>query len=121
MAVFRMPRGDRAPLPEVLDLLDGHIGVAGQVKQAVDQHRAMPRRQDKPVTVGPTRRLGVKLQVFFKQNRRHIGHAHRHARVAGIGGGHRVQRQRADGGSAHPMIGVVFAKRLDVHGRSPVS
>ena len=42
MAEFRMAGGDRAPLAEVADLFDGHVGIAGQVQQRIKQHRAMP-------------------------------------------------------------------------------
>ena len=38
MAVFRVAGGDRAPLPEVADLLDGHVFIAGQMQHAVKQH-----------------------------------------------------------------------------------
>ena len=45
---------------------------------------------------GQSGALGIKAQVFVEQHRRHIGHAHRHARMARIGGGHGIQRQHAD-------------------------
>ena len=59
--------------------------VAGQVQQGVDQHRAVARRQDEAVAVGPVRAAGVELQKFREQHRRHVGHAHRHAGVAAVG------------------------------------
>ena len=90
MAIFGMACGDRAPLAKILDLRQRHILVAGQIKQRIDQHRAMARRQNKAIPIGPTRRLGVKLQVLFKQDRSDIGHAHRHARVAGVCSGNGI-------------------------------
>jgi hypothetical protein len=33
---------------------------------------------------------------LLEQHRRHIGHAHRHAGMAGIGGGDGIERQHAD-------------------------
>src|SRR5690606_3269456 len=45
MAVFRMARGDRAPLAEVPDLVERHVLVAGQVEQRVDQHGAVAGRE----------------------------------------------------------------------------
>ncbi len=42
MAVFGVASGARAELPEVLDLVEGHVLVAGQVQQRIQQHRAMP-------------------------------------------------------------------------------
>ena len=38
MAEFRMAGGDRPQLAEIADLRDGHIGMAGQVQQRIDQH-----------------------------------------------------------------------------------
>ena len=121
MAVFRVACGDGAPLAEVLDLVQRHVGIAGQVQKRIDQHRPMPGRQDEPVTVGPARGLGVELQVLFEQNRRHIGHAHRHPRMARVGSGDRVQRQGADRGGAHPVVGVLCAKGLDIQGGIPLA
>ena len=115
MAVFWMPRRAHAPLAKALDLVQRDIGVARQIQHRIQQHRPVPCRQDEPVAVGPMRGLGVKLQVLFKQNRCHIGHAHGHARVAGVGGSHRVQRQGADGAGGHPMLGVAGAQGLDIH------
>ena len=120
MAEFRVAGGDRAPLAEILDLVQRHILIPRQVEQRIDQHRAMARRQDETVTVRPARRLGIELQMFLEQDGRHIGHAHRHPRMPRIRGGHRVQRQGADGAGAHPVIGMAGAKRCDVQGRTPV-
>ena len=39
--------------------------------------------------------------------------------MAGVGGGYRVERQGTDGGGVHPMIGMAFAKCLDIHAGGP--
>jgi hypothetical protein len=36
------------------------------VQQAVDQHRAVARRQDEAITVGPARLGGIELQELAK-------------------------------------------------------
>ncbi len=41
VAVFRVAGGLGAKLAELLDVLDRHVGVAGQVKQRIEQHRAV--------------------------------------------------------------------------------
>ena len=53
VAVFGMARGPGAELPEALELVDRHVRVAGQMEQRVEQHRAVARRQDEAVAVGP--------------------------------------------------------------------
>ena len=55
MAVFGMAGGLGAELAEMLDLVDRHVLVAGQIEQRVEQHRAVAGRQDEAVAVGPVR------------------------------------------------------------------
>ena len=45
MAALGMAGGAAAELAETLDLVDRHVGIAGQVQQPVEQHRAVPVRQ----------------------------------------------------------------------------
>ena len=116
--VFRVARGACAHLAEVLDLFEGELLVAGQVQQRIDQHGPVAGRQDKPVAVRPQRVGRVELQVLFKQDSGDIRHAHRHARVAGIGGGDSVQRQGANGGRFGPMGGMGFGEGVQIHGAS---
>ena len=82
MAVFRVTSRDGAQLAEILDLLQRHIFVACEVKKRVKQHRTVARGQDEPVTVGPVRGGGVKLQVLIKEHGCNVRHAHRHTWVA---------------------------------------
>ena len=120
MAIFRVACRARAPLAEIPDLINRHVGIAGQVEQRIKQHRPMACRQDEPVPVGPMRRFGVEPQVVLKQHRGHIGHAHRHAGMAGIGRRDRIQRQSADGGGGRPMIRVGPAQCGDIQGGNPL-
>ena len=80
--VFRMPRRLRAQLAEIADVVTGHRGIAGQVKQRVDQHRAMARGQDEPVPVRPGWVARIILQELPEQHRRRIRHAQGQADMA---------------------------------------
>ncbi len=88
--------GQRAPLTEVLDLRHRHGLEAGQVQQGIEQHRAVAGRQHEAVAVGPVGLGRVELQELAPQHRRHIGHAHRHALVSGLGLVDRIHRKDAD-------------------------
>ena len=83
------PGGAAADLAEMLQVVQGHI-VAGEVEQRIGQHGAMPGRDDEAVTIEPLRVVRVKAQELGIQNIRHVGHAERHAGVAGVGGLHGV-------------------------------
>ncbi len=96
VAIFGMTGSAEAELAEALDLLDVHVRVAGQVHAGVKQHRAVAGRQHEAVAVGPARVGGVEFQHLGEQHRRHVRHAHRHARVAGIGFFNRVHSEEAD-------------------------
>ena len=77
---------------------------AGEVKQGIEQHRAVPGREHEAVAVGPFGMGGVELQEAREQHRGHVGHAHGHAGMAGIGLLHRVHGERANGVS-HVLMG----------------
>ena len=119
VAIFGVACGARPPLAEIPDLIQRDVGVAGQIHQRIKQHRAMARRQDEAVAVGPFRVGRLKLQMFLKQHRRHVGHAHRHAGMAGIGRLHRIHRQHADGAGLFPMVGVLALQSCDIHSGHP--
>ncbi len=118
--VFGVARGFCAHLAEVLDLVQCDLLVARQIEQRIDQHRAVTCREDKPVTIRPERIFRIELEVVFKQNRGHIGHAHRHAGVAGIGGGNRIEGERADRSGFHPVVGVRRAQGSNVQEAGPL-
>jgi hypothetical protein len=53
-----MTRGLASPLPELLEIADGKV-VAGEVQEAVDQHRTMSSREDESISIHPMRILRV--------------------------------------------------------------
>ena len=106
MAMFRVARSPRVKLAEVLDLLELHLRIAGEIEQRVEQHRAVAGREHEAVAVRPIGMGRVELQEAREQHGGHVGHAHRHAGVAGIGLLHGVHGERPDG------VGHVAMRRL---------
>ncbi len=80
--VFRMARGQRTELTEILDLLDGHRRIAGEIQQRVEQHRAVTGGEHEAVAVRPCRIAGVEFQELREQDRGDIRGTHRQAGVA---------------------------------------
>ena len=79
------------------ELLHRHAGIAGQMQQRVEQHRAVAGREHEAVAVRPIGRGGVELQEPGEQHGRHVGHAHRHAGMARLGLLHGIHGERPDG------------------------
>ena len=104
-AVFRMPGGNRVQLAEPLDVLDAHAVIAGEVQQRVQQHRAVAVRQHEAVAVRPARIGGIEFQHPAVERGGNVGHAHRHAGVAGFRGLDGIDGQRADGVGHAPLGG----------------
>ena len=77
-----VPRSPRAPLSEVLDVLEAEV-VSRQVEQAVEQHRGVTARQDEPVAVGPG---GVGRVVFQDPGEQCPGDRRQAQRRAGMSG-----------------------------------
>ena len=96
MAVFRMAGGTRAELAEALDLVDRHRFVAEQMKQRIEHHRAVARREHEAVAVRPVRRCGIELEEAGEQHGGDVGGAHRQSGVARFRLLDRVHRQRPD-------------------------
>ena len=71
-----MTRRNRAQLAEALDLLDRHPFVTEEMEQRVNQHRAVTRRQDETVAVGPGGIGRIELEIARKEHRRDIRRAH---------------------------------------------
>ena len=65
--ILRMAGAGGAELAEALDVVDRRPGVAGQMKERVDQHRAMAGRKDEAVAVGPARIGGIVLEIIGPQ------------------------------------------------------
>ena len=99
--ILRMPGTWAVQLPKIANVLNGRTCVAGEMQQAVDQHGAMARRQHETVAVGPFRRRWIELQIFPKQDRRNVCHAHRHSGMTAVCGLNRVHGQRPDGVGEH--------------------
>ena len=91
-----MSRGLRAELAEILDLVERHVLVAGEIQQRIQQHRAVAGRQDEAVAVRPFRIGGVEFQELREQHGGDVGRAHRQAGMAGIRLLDGIHRQRAD-------------------------
>ena len=96
MAMFGVTGGDGAELAKLLQLGERDRFVTGQMQQRIEQHGAVPGRQHETVAVGPVRPGGVKFQEPGEQHGRHVGHAHRHAGMAGPGLFHGVHGQGPD-------------------------
>ena len=90
-----MAGGAAAELAKALQLVHRHVGIAEQMQQPVKQHRAVPGRQHEAVAVGPVRRQRIEFQELREQHGGGVGHAHRHAGMAGIGLFDGVHRERA--------------------------
>ena len=116
-AVFRVAGGLRAVLAEVLDLLDRHVLVAGQIEQAVEHHRGMAVRQDDPVAIRPVGGRGVELQVLLVEDGRRIGHAHRRAGMPGV---RLLDGVHGKGADAVRHLRLRADRRLFVHDAAPI-
>ena len=96
LAGLRVSGRLRVQLAEALEL--GHRQVvAGQVQQRVQQHRAVAVGQHEAIAVGPARLRRIVAQEVVPQHLGDVGHAHRHAGVAGIGLLDGIHGQRTDG------------------------
>ena len=84
-------------LAEILQLLERHGLHAREMQQRVDQHRAVAGREHEAVAVGPGDVGRIELEMARPQHGGRVGHAHRHAGMAGIGALDRVHGQGPDG------------------------
>ena len=106
-AVFGMAGARAAQLAEALDVVERDAAVAAQIKERVEQHRAVPGREHEAVAVGPIGRRRIEFQKPREQNGRRIRHAHRHAGMAGFGRLDRVHGERPDGVGKKARFGLV--------------
>ena len=97
MAIFGMAGGERIPLTEIFQLVDGHAFHADQMQQRIEQHGAMTRRQDETVPIRPMRILRVKIHKTRKQDGGDISGPHWQARMARFGLFHPIHSQRTNG------------------------
>ena len=89
-------QGLTVQLAEVFQVFNAQV-VAGQVQQAVQQHRRVAVGEDEAVAIVEFWVGGVVVQEFRPQYFRHFRHAHRRAGVAGVGFLDGVGREEADG------------------------
>ncbi len=76
--VLRVPGRLRMKLTKALQLVDRQI-VAGEMQQAVEEHRAVAVRQHEAVAIGPRRMGRMVTQVAAPERKRDLGHSHRHS------------------------------------------
>ncbi len=101
--VLGMARRDRAELAEAPQLLDRHRLVAEQMKQRIDQHRAMSGRQHEAVAIGPAGIRGIEFEKAREQHGGNVGGAHGQTGVPGFRLLDRIHRERTDG-VRHPIV-----------------
>ena len=82
-AELRMAGGLAVQLTEALELLERQV-VAGQVQQRVEQHRAVPGREDEAVAIAPVGIARVVLEIARPQDERVVGGTHRQAGMAAL-------------------------------------
>ncbi len=87
--VLRVTCGAIAQLTKISNLIHRQV-VAGQVQQAIQQHRAMTVGQDETIAVGPMRIAWIVLEVIVPQHFGNIRHTHWRAGVTRICGLYRV-------------------------------
>jgi len=104
IADFRVARGHAVQLPETLELLDRQ-GIAGEMQQAVQQHRAVAVGEHEAVAVRPVRIDWVVFQVPGPQGHGDLGHAQGHAGMSGTGRLHGIHGQSPDGVGAGVEVG----------------
>ena len=93
--VFRMAGSLAAQLTKLLQVINGNV-ITCQMQQRVLQHRTMSIGQHETVAVMPSGIGRVALQVIVPQHLGNICHAHRHARVTGVGGLHRINGKKTN-------------------------
>src|SRR5262245_45146682 len=62
VAIFRMARRTRAKLTEALKLIELHLGIANEIEQRIEQHRAVPGGEHEAVAVWPVGVARIELQ-----------------------------------------------------------
>jgi len=97
LVALGMAGSEAAPLAEILELVERHLLETGQVQQRINQHRAVARRENKAIAIGPLRVLRIELQVLRPEHKREIGAAHGQTAVAALRFLHRIDREGADG------------------------
>ena len=96
VAVLRMARRQRAILAELLHIVERQP-VAIEMKQRIEERRAVAAGQDEPVAVLPFRILRVVVHVVRPKLVGHRRAAERQSRMTGVGLLDGIRREHADG------------------------
>ena len=112
MPMLGMARRLRADLAKMLQVLDRDVGVAREIEQRIEKHRAVAGRQDEPVPVGPMGRARIEFQEAGEERGRDLGATHRQAGMTRFRRFDAVDRKRADG-IHHAFVQIV--SRHDEH------
>jgi hypothetical protein len=94
--IFRMPRGGRTELTEILEVFKRAVFVSREVEHRVLEGTGVPVRQDESITVDPVRVCRGVVHDLAPQHVGHWGATHGGAGVAGIGGLDHVGRNGTD-------------------------
>mmetsp|Transcript_76810 Transcript_76810/g.215909 ORF Transcript_76810/g.215909 Transcript_76810/m.215909 type:complete len:575 (+) Transcript_76810:715-2439(+) len=97
LEVLRVARRLGAPLPELLDVVHAHTGIAREVQHGVLQHAAVARGQHEAVAIDPLRVRRVEVHLFGEEHIADGGLSHGGTRVSAVRLVHGVHRQEADG------------------------
>ena len=108
VTVFGVAGGAAAELAKMLQFVERHVGVTGEMQQGIEQHRAVAGRQDEAVAIGPVRLRCIELQELGEQDSGDVGHAHRQAGMTGIRLLHGVHGQGPDGVRHVAAVGGLF-------------
>src|ERR1051326_1594478 len=87
----------RAPLAELLQLVERHLRIAGQMEQRVEEHGGVAGGEDEAVAVRPVRRLRTVAQELGPEDEGEVGHPQRRAGMSGLRLLDGVDGEEADG------------------------
>src|SRR5262249_4504139 len=102
--VLRVAGCPAAPLAEVLQVVERQV-VAEEVEEAVEQHAAVPGRQDEPVPVGPRRPARIEAEMTPPEDPGPRRCTERQAGVARLCLVDRIDGQGSDGVDAELLAG----------------
>src|SRR5579872_111848 len=116
IAMLGMAGARAADLAEIFDLIQRRSGIAGEIEQRIQQHRAMPGRQHETVAVGPLGIGGIEFQELRKKNGGSVRHSHRQPGMAGFRLFDGIHRESADGVCQAAGPDLVWRSVVRIHG-----
>mmetsp|Transcript_16667 Transcript_16667/g.36754 ORF Transcript_16667/g.36754 Transcript_16667/m.36754 type:complete len:486 (-) Transcript_16667:8-1465(-) len=96
LKVLWVPRRLRAPLPELLDVVDGDARITGEVEQGVLEHAAVAGGQHEAIAVGPVGICRVEVHLLREEDVADRRLAHGCAGVTAVGLVDGIDGQEAD-------------------------